>query len=346
MSLNGTKKLLKFFVVFYFLKKNMQRVALLNWKNKNKDYDLSKIFQSLASPWVVEWLDYNNWKITPWFAFVEVERQGIRFCILFENTENLPIDSTWTKKVFIEILNEKILDGSSNNIDWTEIWFIKTAPNFPEKNFLKLGRFEDWYFHSEKQILTTRNDLNITKQWNDFNGANQLLKLNSSGKIDNENMPLMNIDINWHNRTNFWNNQEFLVYDKTLGANRKVESSSFFDKFETKYDFSFFTISKNTGDEKIKIIEHNLWKTPKFITLEWSSDRRENKWFYISNWNITKQWNPEWRKIINFSWSNGGYYLEIEVLRTSSRDVTLKITTGSYWAWFYNDIDFIMTLQW
>ena len=79
----------------------MQRVALLNWENINQDYDLAKIFKSLASSWVVEWLEVQSWKVTSGYWFIDVTRDSETFPVLFQNTADLVIDTTWTKKVFI-----------------------------------------------------------------------------------------------------------------------------------------------------------------------------------------------------------------------------------------------------
>lgn len=155
----------------------MQRVALLNWKNKNKDYDLSKIFEAFWEPWVVKWLEYQDWNITPWFAFVLVERNGINFCVLFENTENVAV-SEW--KIFIEISQEKILNWSENNIDWTGIWAIKVAQNYPEKNFLKLGTLSWGAFQKESKKVEASSKIDILQN---FNSANQLVKLWSDWKL-------------------------------------------------------------------------------------------------------------------------------------------------------------------
>lgn len=205
----------------------MQRVALLNWKNKNKDFDLSKIFESFWTPWVSKWLDYENWYITPWFAFIEVEREWKKFVVLFENTENFPIDTNWTKKVFIEISHDKVLDWSNNNVDWTWIWAIKTASEYPTKNFIKLWRIENWIFHNEKVKISLKEDFNLTKQWNTFNQSNKLLKLDWNAKVPVGNLPAMPVNIEWNSKEeNIWNLKYFLATIE-WNQNRKVDMQSF-----------------------------------------------------------------------------------------------------------------------
>lgn len=131
----------------------MQRVALINWKNKNQDFDLSKIFSSIATSWVVEGLEVQNWKVTSWYAFIEVYRAWVKFNVLFQNTEDLVIDTTGTKKVFIEINQSNIDDWISNSSDWTWIWEIKTASSYPAKNFIALASITSWSILNEKNQI-------------------------------------------------------------------------------------------------------------------------------------------------------------------------------------------------
>ena len=81
----------------------MQRVALINWENINQDYDLAKIIKSIITNWVVEWLEVVNWKVTPGYAFVNITRDQESFPIIFINSEDLILDTNWTKKIYIEI---------------------------------------------------------------------------------------------------------------------------------------------------------------------------------------------------------------------------------------------------
>ena len=120
----------------------MQRVALLNWNNINQDYDLSAIFEAFANVslwWVINWLELNNWVITPWRAFVKVNRNWRQFFVLFENTEDVSIDTSTDGKIFIKINEANIVDGTANNEDGTWIWQIVKDTNFPTANYLPLA---------------------------------------------------------------------------------------------------------------------------------------------------------------------------------------------------------------
>ena len=162
----------------------MQRVALINWKNINQDYDLAKIFSSLSTSWVIEWLEVQSWKVTPWYAFIDITRDSQTFPILFQNSDDVVIDATWTKKVYIEITQTNIDDWNNNNADWTWIWEIKINTSYPTTNYIKLASIIWGVITDEREYVTTKDVLNLTKQWNTFNWVNQLVQTNQTWKID------------------------------------------------------------------------------------------------------------------------------------------------------------------
>jgi len=186
--LRGIKIIVNLITVIFLLSK-MQRTALINWKNINQDFDLSKIFSSLSTSWIVEWLEVQTWKITPGYAFVEITRNWETFPILFNNTENLILDTSWDKKVFIEINELNINDWILNNSDWTWIWEIKTSINYPTNNFLKLASISAWVITDERKFIDIKDFFNLTKQWNTFNWSNQLVKTWEDWKIIDDVLP-------------------------------------------------------------------------------------------------------------------------------------------------------------
>lgn len=132
----------------------MQRVALLNWKNINQDYDLAKILSSLATSWVVEWLKVQESLVTAWYAFIEVTRAWIAFPVLFQNSENLTINTTGDSKVFVEITQANIDDWSSNAVDWSWIWEIKVATDYPTTNsYIPLASITWWVITDDREFI-------------------------------------------------------------------------------------------------------------------------------------------------------------------------------------------------
>lgn len=131
----------------------MERVALLNGENINQDYDLSKILESIITPWVVEWLMVTTNQVSAWFAFVPVTRWSVTFNVMYENTTNLTIDTTLTKKVWIAINQTKVNDWSTNNIDWTWIWSIVTWASYPASNYIPLASITAWVITDERKMV-------------------------------------------------------------------------------------------------------------------------------------------------------------------------------------------------
>lgn len=163
----------------------MQRVALINWTNKNQDYDLAKILKSLAVSWIAEWLEVQNWKVLKGYAFIDITRDWLTFPVLFENTEEHIIDTSWDKKIFIEISQSNINDGSNNSSNWTGIWEIKTAVNYPGSNFIKLASITAGVITDERVFVNLK-DFGQTNQWNAFNWPDQLVQTNKDWKVPSE----------------------------------------------------------------------------------------------------------------------------------------------------------------
>ncbi len=223
---------------FIFYIKKMQRVALINWENINQDYDLSKILESLATPWVVKGLEVQSWKVTKWYSFVEITRNSTKFLVLFENTEELNINTSGTKKIFIEINQNNIDDGSFNESNWEWIWVIKIASNYPTKNFLKLASIDNWIITDEREFLDIRSNFNVTQQGNTFNLANRLLKLNWSWKVPINNLPILEslnlkevvftTTSNWVKTIhhNLWKKPKYIQVFANMGSSNNYQSMS------------------------------------------------------------------------------------------------------------------------
>ena len=64
---------------------------------------------------------------------------GVAFNVLVHITEEVTVDTTGTKKVWIEIDQTAIDDGSSNNADGTNIATIETGADYPSTNFVKIA---------------------------------------------------------------------------------------------------------------------------------------------------------------------------------------------------------------
>lgn len=276
----------------------MQRVALINGENINQDYDFSKILESLATPWVVKWLEVQTGKVTAWYGFIEVERNGTSFFVLFENTENLTIDTSGTKKVFIEINRSNINDWSSNNSDWTGIWEIKTASSYPTSNFIKLASISWWVITDDRVFIDLRTELNVTKQWNTFNWANQLVKLNNEGKLpelDGSNLTGIGVDIS-----------------------TKIEQFSF-----TNLQYQHTEITETLT------IPHSFWATPKEICAIGEAHQMITSWFYSNGINKWQAFRLNqicyWWDFLVYFHDTYSRYLSISIVSVTDTDIIVNI---------------------
>lgn len=121
----------------------MQRIWLLNWNNISTDADFSASTLAILNQWVVSWFWYiengATSTIQVWKALIKATRSNWDEIMCFFNlTQDITVDFTWTKKVYIEIEQANIDDGSTNNEDWTWIATIKTGATTPAQNALEL----------------------------------------------------------------------------------------------------------------------------------------------------------------------------------------------------------------
>lgn len=122
----------------------MQRIWLLNGNNITYDKDNTALHLAISKKWVIEWFGISgsgaSAEILPWKAFVECLRaNGEKMMVFFESTENVPVDMSGTKKVYILVNQSKIDDGSQNAEDGTGVASITTNPSaYPSLNFVEL----------------------------------------------------------------------------------------------------------------------------------------------------------------------------------------------------------------
>ena len=277
----------------------MQRVALLNWENISQDYDLAKVFKSLATSWIVEWLEIQTWKVTAGYGFIDVTRDSETFPILFQNTDDVVIDTTWTKKVFIEIIQANIDDWINNNSNWTWIWEIKIAVSYPSSNFIKLGSISAWIITDEREFIDLKNS-KITKMWNVFNWVNQLVKTDENWKLpalDGSNIIWLQAEVNsaslkymlWENAT-FWKAMSLWDYIQS-----KYENNMYFGSNSRPYLWQkiYWQWAINT----INLMLRTIWSPDDWVYIEIQTD---NAW--LPSWTVITDWTSN---IINYTSLNG-----------------------------------------
>lgn len=117
------------------------RVAFLAWTQNNTDTDYSKaFFENIRSAWVITWLDVSDWSIQPWSALIQATRtSGETLLVPVIIDQAISVDTTGTKKIYLEIDQSLLDDGSSMESDHTGVVSVQTAGSYPADNFLKIA---------------------------------------------------------------------------------------------------------------------------------------------------------------------------------------------------------------
>lgn len=132
----------------------MLRTALLWGNTITLDADLSKYIETVSDQWIIEGLEVNSNSVAPGKAWVKATRSnGETIMTLVQNTEALAVDTSGTKKIWLEIKQEAIDNGLLNNEDWTWIAEIKTWPTLPSQNFLLLASVAEWVVKDERNLI-------------------------------------------------------------------------------------------------------------------------------------------------------------------------------------------------
>lgn len=132
----------------------MLRTALLWGNTITLDADLSKYIETVSDQWVIEGLEVSSNSIAPGKAWVKATRgNGETIMTLVQNTEALAVDTSGTKKIWLEIRQEAIDNGLLNNEDGTWIAEIKTWPTLPSQNFLLLASVAEWVVKDERNLI-------------------------------------------------------------------------------------------------------------------------------------------------------------------------------------------------
>ncbi len=109
----------------------MQIVWLVNWNSNNADFQFQTAPTSFINQGVISGLAVTLNQVAVGSALISVTSNGQTWLITFHNTSLVTIDTSGTKKVWIEVTQAKIDNGVSNNEDGTGIAFINTGASYP-----------------------------------------------------------------------------------------------------------------------------------------------------------------------------------------------------------------------
>lgn len=142
----------------------MLRCGVLNWNNITYDKDFSIFINAILEGGIVS----GFWLTTSTVAIGKAILKAVRtnweiVTVSIENTQNITIDTTWTKKVYLTINQSKLDDWAGNNIDWTEIITIATWANYPSINYIPLASITSWVITDERSFISFK--WNVLKKW-------------------------------------------------------------------------------------------------------------------------------------------------------------------------------------
>ena len=120
----------------------MQIAGLLNGTNINQDYMLSMGIEAMivAPGAIVSGLAVTTNTVAVGKAIIRCTRtNGQVVFVAYSNTASVTIDSSGTKKVWVEVSQAKLDDGSANATDGTGIAVVNTGDSYPTGNYMPLA---------------------------------------------------------------------------------------------------------------------------------------------------------------------------------------------------------------
>lgn len=191
----------------------MQIVWLVNWNSNNADFQFQTAPTSFINQGVISGLAVTLNQVAVGSALISVTSNGQTWLITFHNTSLVTIDTSGTKKVWIEVTQAKIDNGVSNNEDGTGIAFINTGASYPwSGSYIPLASIasgvitDDRVFISMKAIkrkaMTANRLLYI-----DASGNEQELPYGTSGQV---------LTAAWVSTTPIWASPSVDIHGQTI----------------------------------------------------------------------------------------------------------------------------------
>ena len=140
------------------------RAWKLNWKNLNYiDQDNSSIDYALLNSGIIEWFAVTYWQVAIGRAILITKRTSVtpnhKFGVHIEVTANEIIDTTWTKKVWIELDPQYVNDGTlATNPTWTQLAKINTGASYPADSayYIPLASITGGVITDARELITIK----------------------------------------------------------------------------------------------------------------------------------------------------------------------------------------------
>lgn len=245
----------------------------LNKKNNVK----LKIMNVLSSAWTL--LIVDNHKLL-WEDFSNNEQKSYTLTLIKYNW-TIPVQIEIVKvkwKSWSNLLIERAVEPCPLNYNASEMSQSSYEFSVWDFAYMNLTASEINKICEELNKKINSDDTSITKQGNSFNWWNQLLKLNDKGKIPENNLPPMNINIKW-------------LPLKTLDWNSYIVANSWWDNYKWNLHDIFNRLHEAEEAVKKKM-QIKLLVSKDFKITEWRiiyipeiTDYNEKDW-YLWRWKV------------------------------------------------------------
>ena len=152
-----------------------QRTAIINGSNLNQDKDFWTFIDILAggTSMISNGLLVSTNSVAVGKCLIKCTRTSTTpnetVWVVFENTTATTIDTSGTKKVYIEVLQTRINDGTLNTDQWwTGIATITTGASYPAWNYIPLASITWWVITDERPTTKIK--------WTEIVGVQSLAK--------------------------------------------------------------------------------------------------------------------------------------------------------------------------
>ena len=214
----------------------MIRTSILNGIITEYDKDYSSFWLFSLTQGVIEGLEVQAGKVLKGVWFIKVVRTSTtpeeEILIRVENTEDLTIDTTGTKKVWLEVKQININDAGENLPDGSNVTEIKTGADYPTKNFIPLADIVAGVITDKREFIRTKEEIELR--------GNLIPKAKVLTKNDN------------YAFTGTEQNNTTILVDTSEGDITIDLNPSLFDN---SLGLLEFTIIKNTSDANTVIID-------------------------------------------------------------------------------------------
>lgn len=347
----------------------MQIVWLVNWNSNNADFQFQTAPSSLINQWVISGLAVTTNQVWVGSALISVTSGGQSWLITYHNTSVVTIDTSGTKKVWIDVTQAKIDNGVANNEDGTGIAQVNTWASYPVSgSYIPLASITSWVITDDRVFIsmkgvkrkwmTANRLIYIDASWNEqelpYGTAGQVLTVVNATTTPIWSSP--SVDIHWATQKNTpVGSDEALVADSAASfVIKKITLNSFLSPFWDGSDWDV-TISTNTTlvrdmyyrnltINSTIVLNPNGYKifVSETLTNNGIIRRNGNDWtawtsiwwvsWSIPAWVILNQWSLN----AEVAWwtsgvSNGAYGTHLWVAWTSSSPSYTNINGVAWW---------------